>query len=94
MAKLLDPFRFLVICLAGRSSQRHLQAIDYLQLALVHPPGDGDHHEPERIQDSGHIVRPLSRASMRRDEPAPFQADPVSGPYGIPLLAPFVYVPM
>ena len=31
MAKLLDPFRFLVICLAGRLSQRHLQAIDYLR---------------------------------------------------------------
>src|SRR5208283_5081945 len=30
MAKLLDPLRFLVICLAGRLSQRHLQAIDYL----------------------------------------------------------------
>jgi hypothetical protein len=30
MAKLLDPFRFLVVCLAGRLSQRHLQAIDYL----------------------------------------------------------------
>jgi hypothetical protein len=31
MAKLLDPFRFLVIRLAGRLSQRHLQAIDYLR---------------------------------------------------------------
>jgi hypothetical protein len=31
MAKLLDPFRLLVICLAGRLSQRHLQAIDYLR---------------------------------------------------------------
>jgi len=31
MAKLLDPFRFLVVCLAGRLSQRHLQAIDYLR---------------------------------------------------------------
>ncbi len=34
MAKLLDPFRFLVICLAGRLSQRHLQAMDYLRVEI------------------------------------------------------------
>jgi hypothetical protein len=32
------------------------QVIDDLQLALVHPPGNGDQHEPERLQDSGHLV--------------------------------------
>src|SRR5574340_428340 len=31
MAKLLDPFRFLVISLAGWMNQCHLQAIDYLR---------------------------------------------------------------
>ena len=31
MAKLLDPFRFLMISLAGWMNQYHLQAIDYLR---------------------------------------------------------------
>ena len=31
MARLLDPFRFLLLSLAGWMSQRHLQAIDYLR---------------------------------------------------------------
>jgi putative transposase len=31
MAKLLDPFRFLMISLAGWMNQHHLQAIDYLR---------------------------------------------------------------
>jgi len=39
------------------------QVIDDLQLTLVHPPGDCDKHEPERIQDSQHLGGPLSRAS-------------------------------
>jgi hypothetical protein len=30
------------------------KVIDDLQLVLVHPPGDGDQHEPEWIQDSRH----------------------------------------
>jgi hypothetical protein len=40
------------------------EVIQALPLALVHPPGDGDQHEPERIQDSRHLVRSLSRASV------------------------------
>jgi transposase InsO family protein len=31
MAKLLDPFRFLLVSLAGWMNQRHIQAIDYLR---------------------------------------------------------------
>jgi hypothetical protein len=31
-----------------------------LKLALVHPPGEGDQHEPEWIQDSWHSFRSLS----------------------------------
>jgi hypothetical protein len=31
MAKLMDPFRFLMISLAGWMNQHHLQAIDYLR---------------------------------------------------------------
>ena len=31
MARLLDPFRFLLLSLAGWMNQRHLQAIDYLR---------------------------------------------------------------
>ena len=58
--------------------------IDDLQLALVHPPGDGDHHEPERIQDSRHIVRSIiAEPQAAQGEPAPIQADPVFGPYDV-----------
>jgi hypothetical protein len=38
------------------------KVINDVRLALVHPPGDGDQHEPERIQDSWHLVSSLSRA--------------------------------
>jgi hypothetical protein len=30
------------------------QAVDHLQLTLVHPPGNRDEDEPERIQGFGH----------------------------------------
>ena len=39
------------------------KVVDHLQLALVHPAGHGDQHEPERIQESRHLVSSLSRAS-------------------------------
>src|SRR5262249_44097681 len=58
------------------------QVIDHVQLMLVHPPGDGDQHEPERIHHSRHLVRSLSRASCLREEPARIQPDSVFGPYG------------
>ena len=31
------------------------KVINDLPLALVHPPSDGDQHEPEWIQDSRHL---------------------------------------
>src|SRR5215831_4893368 len=59
------------------------QVIDHVQLMLVHPPGDGNQHEPERIHHSRHLVRSLSRASCLREEPARIQPDSVFGPYGV-----------
>jgi len=32
------------------------KVINHLQVALVHPLGDGHQHEPERIQDSRNLV--------------------------------------
>src|SRR5712691_8703028 len=53
-------------------------------LALVHPPAYGDQHEPERIQDSGHLVSLLSRCSRPAvTNERGFKTDPVFGPYGI-----------
>src|SRR5215469_11612432 len=41
--------------------------IDHQQLALVHPPGERDQQETERIQNSGHVAKPIiaSRAGCR-----------------------------
>jgi hypothetical protein len=47
------------------SSQCRLRNSFGLQLALVHPPGGGDQHDPEWIKDSGHLV-PFIIASARR----------------------------
>jgi hypothetical protein len=43
------------------------QIIDHQQLALVHPPGERDQQETERIQNSGHVAKPIiaSRAGCR-----------------------------
>ena len=38
------------------------RVIDDLQLTSVHPPADGDQHEPEWTQDSRHLVSSFSRA--------------------------------
>jgi len=58
-------------------------------LALVHPSGDSDQHEPKRIQNSRHLDTQLSRASKPcGDERVQIQGDPVSGPYGIHLDGP------
>jgi hypothetical protein len=47
MTKSLDPFRFPLIAVSGWMNQQQrrtrvllAQAVDHLQLALVHPPGD------------------------------------------------------
>jgi hypothetical protein len=37
------------------------RVIDDLQLTSVHPPADGDQHEPEWTQDSRHLVSSFSR---------------------------------
>jgi hypothetical protein len=47
---------------------------------LVHPSGDRDQHEPERIQNSWHLVSSLSRAFVAGDKPARIQGDPISRP--------------
>jgi hypothetical protein len=36
------------------------KAVNDLQLALIHPTGNGDQNEPKWVQDTGHLVRPLS----------------------------------
>jgi hypothetical protein len=36
------------------------KVVNHLQLVLIHPAGDGDQHEPERIQDIRHVVSSLS----------------------------------
>ena len=54
-----------------------------LQLAVVHPPGDGDQHKPERVEHFLGIQNPLSRPPTRGTEPSHLHADPVSGPYGV-----------
>src|SRR6059058_4115310 len=42
------------------------KVVNDLQLALVHPPGYGDQHEPERIQGSRHLVSSLSPTLIPR----------------------------
>jgi hypothetical protein len=53
-----------------------------LQLAVVHPPGDGDHQKPEWIEDSLRIQNPLS-GTPPRSEISHLHADPVFRPYGV-----------
>jgi hypothetical protein len=54
-----------------------------LQLALVHPPGDGDQQQPEWVEHSLRIQNPLSLPPSRSSEISHLPADPVFGPYGI-----------
>jgi len=56
-----------------------------LQLALVHPPGDGDQQKPEWVEHSLRIQNPLSRPPSRNSEISHLPADPVFGPYVIPI---------
>ena len=53
-----------------------------LQLAVVHPPGDGDQQKLEWVEHSLHIQNPLSRPPNRSSETSHLHADPVFGPYG------------
>ena len=43
------------------------EVLDRLQLAFIHPSGNRDENEPERIQNSRHLVGPLS--SVRKPGP-------------------------
>src|SRR5215471_6061410 len=54
-----------------------------LQLAVVHPPGDGDQQKLEWVEHSLHIQNPLSRPPNRSSEISHLHTDPVFGPYGI-----------
>src|SRR5215469_4669636 len=53
------------------------------QLAVVHPPGDGDQQKPEWVEHSLRIQNPLSRAPNRSSEISHLHADPVFGPYAM-----------
>ena len=56
------------------------KVLDHFLLLLVHPPGKGDQYEPERMDDSWHLLSPLSRARRWGAEALKFQVDPVFGP--------------
>src|SRR5215469_11349221 len=58
-----------------------------LQLAVVHPPGDGDQQKSEWVEHSLRIQNPLSRPPSRSSEISHLHADPVFGPYAISNLA-------
>src|SRR5215471_6730838 len=53
------------------------------QLAVVHPPGDGDQQKLEWVEHSLHIQNPLSRPPNRSSETSHLHADPVFGLYGM-----------
>jgi hypothetical protein len=59
------------------------QIIDELVLALIHPAGQGDQHEMERIEDSLHVVPSLSPACSCADQLSSIQVDALSGHYGV-----------
>src|SRR5215813_6193418 len=64
-----------------------------LQLAVVHPPGDGDQQKPEWVEHSLRNQIPLSRPPRRSSEIPHLHGDPVSGPYEIdaaPILPSFL----
>src|SRR5215472_2291505 len=52
-----------------------------LQLAVVHPPGNGDQQESEWVKHSL-CQNPLSRPPSRSGKISHLHADPVFGPYG------------
>src|SRR5215469_7152164 len=59
------------------------KVINDLQLALVHPAGDGDQQEMEWVKDSLGLQSPLSQPRSRSTEPPHLHADPVFGPYAV-----------
>src|SRR3954447_19710210 len=58
------------------------KVFNHLQLAVVHPPRDGDQQKTEWVEHSLRIQNPLSRPPSRSSEPPHLHADPAFGPYG------------
>src|SRR6516225_5683620 len=56
------------------------QVFNDLQLAVVHPPGDGNKQKPEWVEHSLRIQNSLSRPPSRSSEISHLHADPVFGP--------------
>ena len=57
----------------SRRTRFSSRIIDHVQLALVHPPGEGDQHEPKWIQHSRHVGLLSQRAVKNRSEFKQFQ---------------------
>ena len=49
------------------------KVVNNLQLALIHPPGEGDQHEPEWIQDSRHSLFIIAAVRVERANPGGFK---------------------
>jgi hypothetical protein len=62
------------------------EIIDHLQLALVHPAGNRDREEPERVQNSWHVVESLLPAPEGRYRPPVSKQIQFSVHTGNPLL--------
>jgi hypothetical protein len=62
------------------------QIFNDLQLAVVHPPGDGDQQKPEWVEHSLRIQNPLSRPPSRSSEISHLHGDPVFRPYDIVII--------
>src|SRR6516162_8414839 len=54
-----------------------------LQVAVVHPPGDGDKQKLDWVEHSLRIQNPLSRPPSRSGEISHLHADPVFRPYAV-----------
>src|SRR5215469_13755802 len=69
--------------LLAKNSVLLAKVVNDQQLALIHPPGNGDHHKPEWVENSLGLQSPLSRDRAHSRKPTPIHADPVSGPYAV-----------
>ena len=57
------------------------EVIDHLQSALIHPAGNGDKHEPKRIQNHQHFIRDYRQYGRWKRR---FKQIRFSGPYAAP----------
>src|SRR5215472_15247470 len=64
------------------------KVINDLQLTLIYPSGNSDHHKPEWVENSLSLQSPLSRDRAHSRKPTPIHADPVSGPYAVIRIGP------